>query len=280
MSKFITKAFSVLAGGTLILAGSFAVAAPASANTATRTANCSAIGGVFTAGNNASNDRCIVTTTTTGAPVATGTPTTSTTFNDLGESYLSTLPVRLEQGEPVASHATVYGNWAITDLKTSTSCAYAGKSKVQKCTATTSATESRDVFTVTTLSTPLYDVYEVLQDRQSVTTGTQPTTVTTTTRTVTYRFTSDHKIANRQSDVSTDSSAAGDPIAIKEVGDTIVVKVGELEVAAGTDVDVLEPVKSGTEVAEPYVVSSITCVINGSKQTIRDNSCPEPSPVA
>lgn len=277
MSKFTFKAFSALAGGALLLAGSFAVAAPASANTA-RTASCSAIGGVYTAGNNASNDRCIVTTTTTGAPVA-GTPVTATIFTDLGETYLSTLPVRLERGEPVASHATVHGDWAITDLKTSTSCAYAGKSKVQKCTATTSAIESRDIFSVTTLSTPLYDVHEVLQDRQSVTTGTQPTTVTTTTRTVTYRFAGD-AIANQQSDVSGTSSAAGDPIAIYEVGDTIVVKVGEQKVAAGTDVDVLEPVKSGTELAEPYVVSSITCVINGSKQTIRDNSCPEPTPVA
>lgn len=148
-----------------------------------------------------------------GAAVATGELSTSTIINDLGAAYLSTLPIRLEQGEPVASHATVYGDWAITEYDTNTTCVYAGKSKVQKCTATTSATESRYVFTVTTLSTPLYDVYEVLQDRQSITTGTQPTTVTTTTRTVTYRFNNQtNEIANLQSNVLSGSPAAGDPI--------------------------------------------------------------------
>lgn len=50
--------------------------------------------------------------------------------------------------------------------------------------------------------------------------------------------------------------------------------MGEETVASGTDVDVLEPVKDGVEVSEPYVVSTVTCVINGSKQTVRDNSCP------
>lgn len=261
---------SALLTGALI--GSLVVAPPASANT-TRSANCEAIGGVYVPGNNASNDRCVVTTTTTGAAVATGEPTTSTIINDLGEAYLGTLPVDLERGEPVVSHATVYGDWAITSYDTQTTCVYAGKSKVQKCTATTSATESRDIFTVTTLSTPLYDIYEVLQDRQSITTGSQPTTVTTTTRKVTYKF-QGNAIATMQSDVSTDSLAAGDPIAIYEKGDVITVKVGEESVASGTDVDVLEPVKSGEELAEPYVVSTVTCVINGSKQTVRDNSCP------
>jgi hypothetical protein len=261
---------------------SLATAAPANAAyDAGRASTCAAIGGVYTAGNNASNDRCTVTTKSTAAPVASGTPTTSTLINDVGASYLSTLPVDLEEGEPVLTTATAYGDWAISYIVGVPSCTYAGKSKVQKCTSTTSAIETRDVFTITTITTPLYDVYEVLQDRQSVTTGTQPTTVTTTTRTVVYKFSNNSTaIANQQSDVSSDSSVAGDPIAINESGDVYTVTVGTTPVATAPDVDVLEPVLSGTEVTEPVVISTVKCIINGSTQTVRDNSCPEPTPVA
>lgn len=270
------KRLAAIAGAAGIgLVAALAATPAQAAFDATRQANCQAIGGVYSVGNNAPQDRCTVTTEVTGAPVATGTPSTSTLVQDVGASYLSDLPVRLEQGEPVLSTSTAYGDWSITYLHGAPSCTYAGKSKVQKCTVTTNAVESRDVFTITTISTPLYDVYEVLQDRQSVTTGTQPTTVTTTTRTVVYRFTNGAAtIANSQSDEIADSLGAGDPITINEVGDVYTVKVGEQLVATAPDIDVLEPVQTGTEVSEPVVVSSVTCVINGAKQTIRDNSCP------
>lgn len=249
---------------------------PAFANS-TRIAACEAIGGTYVAGNNASNDRCRVVTTTVGSPVATGEPSTTTLANDLGATYLSTLPIEIDQvagPTTVLSTATTYGDWSITYVQGTPSCVYAGKSKVQKCSVTTTAHETRDVFTITTLTTPLVDVYEVLQDRQTVTSGSQPTTVTTTTRTVVYRFNSSNAIANQQSDETADSSAAGDPISIYEEGDVYVVTVGTQTVATAPDIDVLEPVKTGTETTEPIVVSTITCVINGSKQTIRDNSCP------
>lgn len=64
---FITR--KKLIGGTLLtgaLIGSLSVA-PASANV-TRIANCSGIGGDYVVGNNASNDRCVVTTISTGQP--------------------------------------------------------------------------------------------------------------------------------------------------------------------------------------------------------------------
>jgi hypothetical protein len=272
------KILTALTVSIPVLALGVSLAAPASAAyDAGRDAACKAIGGVYNVGNNASNDRCIVTTSTTAAPVASGTPSTTTIQADVDESYLSLLPVRVEKGTPTFSTATVYGDWSVTHIVGAPSCVYAGKSKVQKCTSTTSAIETRDIFTITTVTTPLFDVYEVLQDRQSVTTGTQPTTVTTTTRTVRYHFANNSSaLANVQSDVSTDTSVAGDPITINEVGDTYTVKVGEQQVATAPDIDVLEPVLSGVEKTEPIVINTVKCVINGSTQTVRDNSCPVP----
>ena len=181
-------ALSALASGAMIIA-----LAPTASADHTRAHTCeqraATLGGtgVFTAGSNQGADRCVVTTTTTSAPVASGTivwdePEPRT----VGPEYTDS---EFTYGEPVTATDVQTGEWQTISTTTSTPVTSgAGKSKNTKTVTTTTTHQERTVTSTVTHTYPTFEITYVLQDVEQIRDGQEATTVTTTTTTRTYSY--------------------------------------------------------------------------------------------